>query len=530
MIPNDSLSPEVVYFLKVNGALALFYLLYRLFFYTDTFFKLRRFLLLAFFGLAFLYPLMNFQEWVREQPPMAKAIHLYASILLPETTIIATPAKIDWLHRVSIGWMIVYLGGVIFLVVRFLFQLNGIFRLARSSRKVEIQGVRVHLLTEPAGPFSFFGMIFLYPATHSSTQMAEILAHEETHVSQWHSIDVVIGELASIFCWINPFVWWLKRELRYNLEYLADHTVIQSGYDSKSYQYHLVGLAHHYPAVANLYTHFQVSPLKNRIRMMNQKRSGNISRIKYLVFLPLTALLMVFSNMETLARITSRPVTHPSPVDTALSAGPQNSLASPLHIQVKARVVDEAARPLPAVAVTVAGSSIGTLTNENGDFSFEIPIDGILRFTYPGKAEQAIPAKAISKYKEIMLVSQQSFSSGQREPIIESAEDPSDPIYKLVDPMPCFPGGDRALLQYVAEHVKYPKDAEQAKMQGRVICEFVIGKDGKVVDAKVLKGVYASLDAEALRVIRSFPDWTPGFVDGQPVRVKFAVPITFRLQ
>lgn len=530
MIPNDPLSPEVVYFLKVNGALALFYLFYRLFFYDDTFFKLRRFLLLAFFGMAFLYPVMNFQEWVREQSPMAEVIHLYSSILLPEATVTAKAAKADCLHMAYIGCLAVYLGGVFLLAARFLFQLSSICRLGRISPKTEMQGIQVHLLAEPAGPFSFFRMIFLCPAAYPTAETAEILAHEKAHVSEWHSIDVVIAELVSILCWVNPFAWWLKREVRQNLEYLADHTVIRAGYDSKRYQYHLLEVSHHYPVPADLYTYFHVSPLKNRIRMMNQKRSRNIGRIKYLIFLPLTALLMLFSNIEAVARITSRLAAHPSPLAPRLSPVLQNSPTTPQQIRVKARVVDEAGQSLIAVSVTVAGSSVGTLTDENGDFSLEIPADGIVRFAYPGKAEQVMSVKVISKYKQIVLVSKQSSSTDRPRPVIESAEAASDPIYKVVDQMPCFPGGDMALLQYVAEHVKYPKDAEQAKIQGRVICEFVVGKDGKVADAKVLKGVYASLDAEALRVIRSFPDWTPGLIDEQPVRVKFAVPITFRLQ
>lgn len=81
-------------------------------------------------------------------------------------------------------------------------------------------------------------MVFLHPESHSDKETDEILTHECTHVSQWHSIDVILSEMMCMACWFNPFVWLLKREVRHNLEYLADNTVIQSGYDSKSYQYH----------------------------------------------------------------------------------------------------------------------------------------------------------------------------------------------------------------------------------------------------------------------------------------------------
>lgn len=515
MIPDIPLSPEAIYFLKVNGAFVLFYAFYRLFFYKDTFFKLRRALLLAFFALAFLYPLMNLQEWVKEQPPMAGMIQLYSAILLPEVTVEAERTAIDWPHLLAVGAISLYLGGVVLLAIRFFLQLSSILRLAHISKKACIQGTSVHLLTQPAGPFSFFRMIFLYPAAYSEDEISEILVHEKTHVSQGHSIDVMLSELISILCWVNPFVWLLRREVRHNLEYLADNTVIRSGYDSKSYQYHLLGLAHHHPAAANLYNSFHVLPLKNRIHMMNKKRSRGIGRTKYLVFLPLVALLMLFSNIEAVARITfalSTPLT------------PQQ------QIEVKAKIVDESDQPLIAAAIVVSNSSLGTAADAEGCFTLKVPADALLRFSYPGKAQREIAAKNIPQNMKIILVAQNNSSGGKVEPVIASAEDPSDPIYQSVDRMPQFPGGDFALLEYVAKNVKYPQDAQKAGKQGRVICEFVVAKDGKVTKAKVLQGIYPSLDAEALRVIRSFPVWTPGAIDGKPVRVKFAVPITFRLQ
>lgn len=515
MIPDVVWSQEVIYFLKVNGAFVLFYAFYRLFFYKDTFFKLRRALLLAFFALAFLYPLMNLQEWVKEQPPMAGMIRLYSAILLPEITVEAARPAIDWLLLLERGAACVYLGGVGWLAVRFFLQLGSILRLAHISKKTCLQGVPVYILAKPAGPFSFFRMIFLYPAPYSEDEISEMLAHEKTHVAEGHSIDVMLSELASILCWVNPFVWLLKREVRYNLEYLADNTVIRSGYDSKSYQYHLLGLAHHAPAAANLYNSFHVLPLKNRIHMMNKKRSRGIGRTKYLAFIPLVALLMLLSNIEAVARI-----------PLALS----NPLAVSQQIEVKAKVVDESGEPLIATAIVVSNSSVGTVADENGCFTLKVPADVVLRFSYPGKAQREIAAKNIAENMKIVLASASGSRAGKVEPVVASAEDPSDPIYQVVDQMPQFPGGDFALLEYVAKNVKYPQDAHKAGVQGRVICEFVVAKDGRVTDAKIFHGVHPSLDAEALRVIRSFPVWTPGSVDGEPVRVRFTVPIIFRLQ
>jgi len=102
-------------------------------------------------------------------------------------------------------------------------------------------------------------------------------------------------------------------------------------------------------------------------------------------------------------------------------------------------------------------------------------------------------------------------------------------IWDKVDVPPSFPGGQSALLYWLASHVKYPPDAEENGIQGRVIVGFVIERDGSVSQVQVLRGVAPSLDKEAVRVVESMPKWTPGKQDGQNVRVKFNVPVNFRL-
>ena len=114
--------------------------------------------------------------------------------------------------------------------------------------------------------------------------------------------------------------------------------------------------------------------------------------------------------------------------------------------------------------------------------------------------------------------------------VVEEEEESSQPIFTVVETMPQFPGGDAALLQFLAKSIKYPVIAQENGIQGRVICAFVVNRDGSIVDAEVLRGVDPSLDKEALRVINTKPKWSPGKQRGKPVRVKYTVPITFRLQ
>ncbi len=111
---------------------------------------------------------------------------------------------------------------------------------------------------------------------------------------------------------------------------------------------------------------------------------------------------------------------------------------------------------------------------------------------------------------------------------IEEEED--NVIFQVVEKMPSFPGGDAALFKFLNENVKYPVIAQENGVQGRVICQFVVNRDGSIVDVEVVRSVDASLDKEAIRVIKSMPKWSPGQQRGKPVRVKYTLPVNFKLQ
>lgn len=110
-------------------------------------------------------------------------------------------------------------------------------------------------------------------------------------------------------------------------------------------------------------------------------------------------------------------------------------------------------------------------------------------------------------------------------------EEEEEVVFMVVETMPEFPGGQQALFKFLGENVKYPVIAQENGIQGRVICQFTVNKDGSIVDVNVVRsGGDASLDKEAIRVIKSMPKWKPGKQRGKPVRVKYTVPVNFRLQ
>jgi protein TonB len=103
-------------------------------------------------------------------------------------------------------------------------------------------------------------------------------------------------------------------------------------------------------------------------------------------------------------------------------------------------------------------------------------------------------------------------------------------VFDIVEQMPEYPGGLPALLDYLNQNVKYPEDAEKQKIEGRVLAVFVVETDGSISNVEVVKPVFPSLDAEAVRVLAAMPKWTPGKQSGKLVRVKYTVPINFQLK
>lgn len=532
----------LAYFLKVNVAIVLFYAFYRLFFYKDTFFGWRRTALLCFFAVSAAVPLLNIQTWITEQEPMVAMADLYASVVLPELTVGTEVTPTDWKSILSEYANIAYWGIAALLMIRLIMQLAGIIRLTCRCRKIQIGNTSIHLLPKADGPFSFFHWIFIHPSSHTEEEFNEILTHEQTHARQWHSIDVIISELVCIFCWCNPFAWLMKREIRTNLEYMADARVLENGYDSKTYQYHLLGLSHQ-KAAATIYNSFNVLPLKKRIKMMNKKRTKEIGRTKYLMFLPLAALLMIVSNIETVARTTKKiavevieavdPQTEqpaPEVQDPQVAPQPEQDTKT---VTYKGKVVDKDGKPIQGVKILSVPNSTPTevTTQADGSFEFKASPKAKLLFLYQdGNKKKGISFTDERLPKENKTNWTIVYNEKWNEVMQSDPGTPDNPIFEVVEHMPEFTGGGMpALMEYLSKNIKYPEAAMKKGIQGRGIVQFVVEKDGSITNVKILRSVDPELDKEAVRVVSAMPKWKPGTQRGEAVRVRFTVPVMFRL-
>lgn len=135
-----------------------------------------------------------------------------------------------------------------------------------------------------------------------------------------------------------------------------------------------------------------------------------------------------------------------------------------------------------------------------------------------------------------IISSEDDASAAQTEtfvaPVVEEEEEEesAQQIFTVVEKQPEFPGGTAELFKYLSKAIKYPVIAQENGIQGRVVCSFVVNRDGSIVDIQVMRGVDPSLDKEAVRVISEMPKWKPGEQRGKPVRVRFILPVQFRLQ
>lgn len=408
----------LTYLIKANVVLVVLFGFYQLISAGDTFFKWRRVALLTIYVLSLLLPTIDLSVLVNETAPLANILPRMA-YNLPEVTVQPTHDNFDW-QQLAV-WL--YTGVALALLLRVFWQVVVVCRLAQRSERATLHSTAVCLLTGDYSPFSFFRWIFVNPDDKTPSQVQQILTHEQTHVAQWHSADALLSQLFVATFWFNPVAWLMRLQVRNNLEYLADRSVINGGTDKKAYQYHLLAVAYR-TNVATITNNFNVLPLKKRIKMMNKQTSNPLARFKYLLFVPLAVALLAMNS-------------------TAMRANVQKKVVKTTKVTKKTSATDK--------------------------------------------------------------------------------------VYEVCEQMPIFPGGDAALMKYLSENVKYPALAIKAQEQGRVVVSFTVEKDGAISDVKVARSVTPSLDAEAVRVVKAMPKWTPGKQDGQPVRVRYNVPVSFKL-
>ena len=192
--------------------------------------------------------------------------------------------------------------------------------------------------------------------------------------------------------------------------------------------------------------------------------------------------------------------------------------------------------------LTVGKVRVDTLERLDGDVVYKSPVDTVIVEKEPATVKKrTAPFQApaprqeeqdIAVYDEVIGrtggVDDESIPIPN--PYLDIDLESSDRVFDVVEQMPSFPGGSKKLVEYLSEKTRYPKDLEETCIQGRVILTFVVEKDGSISDVKVVRSLDPLLDKEAVRVVSSMPKWIPGKQNGVAVRVKYTIPVTFRLK
>ena len=561
----------MIYLIKLNLILALLCLLFQVLMHRDTFFGVRRLMLWGIYATAFLLPLCDVQALLTADTAATDMAEAYASYVLP--TIEVTAMRVStlgieqsepgcgmWFVGMMAIWAILYLIPVVWMTLKLLWQIAYIIYLRCTCKPIGT----LFLYPRPCSPFSFGPWIFIHPEGMDEQTLREVLIHEQAHVRGWHTLDILFSQVVCILFWWNPAAWLMRREVRMNLEFIADKAVADSlspipmGGALKAYQYRLLGFSLQ-KNVATIANNFNVLPLKRRIIMMNLRRTRRTGMVKYILFVPVAAAMLLLSNIDSLART----IADKAPSPLAMTEDPSSAVPSAVFPPKPSAPKRTKADPGETPNITKPDTCLTPIDEEtlfvvNGR---QMSADEFKR--QPNLRADNIEHATILGAESATAVYGEKGSKGAF--IIETKDSINDKVYEKCEQLPEYSGGEAALYQFIAQNIRYPKAAMDWGVQGRVLVHFIVEKDGtlsnisasKVVDpesgkelaevmvtykiqaltpeqveaAKHQEEGMKALKAEAERVVKALPErWKPGRQHGQPVRVSFHLPISFRLR
>jgi hypothetical protein len=305
------MAPTLLYLLKANVVLALFAAAYYGLLRGLTFFGLNRAYLVLAVLFAAVYPALPMPALLpaAELAPLPMVAGSFA--VGKVTGPIQPAAAVPWLLLVAVGYGM----GVGVLLLRLLGQLLSLAWVRARSRPAEALGQAVRIVPGVGGPFSFGSTIYLSAATLADVEsLPAVLRHEQAHVRQWHTLDVLLVQTATALAWLNPAAWLLRRAVLDNLEYLADRAALQTGLNRRAYQYSLLRLAPSAVPAPALAFHFSLLTLKNRIAMLNKPTSSTRQLGRYFLAAPLVmALALGYSSAQAQVVPTPEPAAKPLP-------------------------------------------------------------------------------------------------------------------------------------------------------------------------------------------------------------------------
>ncbi|RYF66663.1 MAG: TonB family protein, partial [Cytophagaceae bacterium] len=506
------------YLLKANLYGLLFISCYWLFLRRHTFFTLNRAYLLVSAVLSLVLPLASLPTQTVETLPTNWPVPV-GVITLPVSAVSTAPAQIsqvstgfDWETIVLITYGLIAIVLVLHLAIR-VGRLLWLIR--RSERQVHTNYVLVETpklgnSAVDAPTFSFFRYLVLNPADRSNDL---IIQHELVHIRQYHSADVLGLALLRALFWACPALWFIDKLLRQVHEFLADREARQPSEYARFLLEYTFGLQP--DSLTNGF--FNPSLLKQRIQMLFQKTTPRWALGKYMLIIPLVLSLLAMTTAQ-------KDIT--SVVDQFQKDG----------ITVTGKVTGADGKSLPGAVIIIKGKEQSSSTNAEGQYTLtNVPKNAVLTVNFIGFDPQTVLVKGRTSIHVMMT------RSVALDEVVVTAGEPlskgnvngagsDEKALPIVEQQPQFPGGVRALTQYLNQKLQYPARARKANVDGRVIVQFVVSQTGDIEQLRILKSIGFGCDEEAVRVVSQMPKWIPGKQQGQAVSVVYNLPIQFSLE
>ena len=564
----------LLYILKVSLSLAAFYMFYKLLCSRDTLHRFNRCLLLFILALSAVLPFMYIDLGIISREAAVELGEISSFVMTESAEVVAAEDATESLwQRVPwhlIPWRMIlggiYTVGLLVCLGYFIGSLISIALLIRRSKcRVMSDGTILVTHNKAYGPFSWMRYIIV-SEQDLSDNFDMILAHERAHIRLHHSWDLLFVQLCATAQWFNPAAWLLKRELEAIHEFEADSDTLRQGFDARQYQLRLfeeaVGVK--FNTITN---NFNNCSTKKRIIMMMKRQTSPWARMKALFVLPVAfvAVAVISCTSPKEKKADAKQENADVIVETNGKGDPLLVLVFPDGTEMykidERNWVDKynndsksylaqfnlTQMNIEAVKVLKEDEAKSTYGERaaNGAMKFYLrntTKKEVMDAMWQHKGEEEPLQVQLIKKSEDGSVSVESItkeSDGDGEFSVYESTKPGrgsssgnsedGEIFQVVEEQPMFPGGMGELMKYLQKEIKYPKEAQEQGVQGRVIVQFVVNKDGSITEAKVMKSVHPLLDAEALRVMGTMPNWTPGKQKGEPVRVRFTLPVSFRL-
>lgn len=458
--------------------------------------------------------------------------------------------------------LLIYLGIAVLGLTLVLFNIIRIYAMRRGARVTLGKEYTLYESERIKSPFSFFKNIFIC-AELSPHELSQVVAHELSHIRHRHSAELLVAEMFKVLLWFNPFVWIMRRLLVEVHEFQADRDVLQKGYDIDDYR--TLIFKQLFGCNPDMTSGLNHSLTKKRFIMMTKQNRSRYTVLKLSAALPIIAGLMMlfsFTRQETVyiekdPQPSKQDVTKNTVSDTlnftksktlrirGLKGSEMNPVVivdgklftcqldslSPDMIESITVLKDSASKAKYGYAgspgiviVTTKGHAListkATAQTEVGDIDeVKIKLSKAAEIQLMDSTVMHISETAVTN--EVMIV-------GVRHEVSETTTSDDAP-FVIVEKMPKFEGRDlSAFGQWVSKNIKYPTQAIEQGIEGRVIMSFVVEADGSVTNATAISGP-KELVQEAARVILSSPRWTPGEMRGKKVRVKSTLPIDFKI-